>query len=437
MAKLSSIDNKSIPSDTSCIDLKVNDWVIALYGKRKKEIIANIISIDQNLIEVQFINWRDKDDKHPNGKLFDDTYKLPYDDIKKKIDFDINNLYVDKAEQWKRAIPYMKKDWALRQDQCFSKATSALNKLTPENFDKISSQFLENINQIQIFNDKTLFEELKRNNDIKKIQEIKEINLISYDKINQLTILLIKKAGLSKTFVGVYANLCSAICNKINHNLFKKLLIQNCRTYFQGDELLKSKRNVNEITQEKNSLITDVKKLTIELSEAKINNMESEDLKVLIDKKQKAEEKAEQEKLKLEQEKYDQNILKKNYINYIAFIGELFKVSVVKCIVINDCILTLFENPEEWEIECICKIICTIGEKFDTMQNTLVNSKNLLDQYLSQLEDIRQNKQYSSRIRFMILDLIELRARNWKLKSSEYLPKTIKQIHEDFKSAEI
>ena len=212
MAKLSSIDNKSIPSDTSCIDLKVNDWVIALYGKRKKEIIANIISIDQNLIEVQFINWRDKDDKHPNGKLFDDTYKLPYDDIKKKIDFDINNLYVDKAEQWKRAIPYMKKDWALRQDQCFSKATSALNKLTPENFDKISSQFLENINQIQIFNDKTLFEEFKRNNDIKKIQEIKEINLISYDKINQLTILLIKKAGLSKTFVGVYANLCSAIC---------------------------------------------------------------------------------------------------------------------------------------------------------------------------------------------------------------------------------
>ena len=56
----------------------------------------------------------------------------------KKIDFDINNLYVDKAEQWKKAIPYMKKDWALRQDQCFSKATSALNKLTPENFDKIS-----------------------------------------------------------------------------------------------------------------------------------------------------------------------------------------------------------------------------------------------------------------------------------------------------------
>ena len=82
-------------------------------------------------------------------------------------------------------------------------------------------------------------------------------------------------------------------------------------------------------------------------------------------------------------------------------------------------------------------MICTIGEKFDTMQNTLVNPKNLLDQYLSQLEDIRQNKQYSSRIRFMILDLIELRARNWKLKSSEYLPKTIKQIHEDFKSAEI
>ena len=430
-------DEKTSPSKSYNIDLKVNDWVIALYGKRKKEIISKIISFDQNYYEVQFINWREKDNEHPNGKLFHDTYKLPYDDIKKKIDFNINILYVDKTEQWKRTAPYKRKNWALIQDECFKNATSALNKLTPENFDKISGKFLEDINQIQIFDDKKLFEEFIRDKDHQEIQEIKKINLIAYEKFNTLSLLIIDKAGLFKNFTSVYAELCKEICEKIKHDLFKFFLLKNCRVYFQRNPLLKSIEIVNEIRNEKDLAEKNAKKLANELKNAKRDNMEALELKTLILKAKNANDKVEDEKYKLDEEIQKLNYNKKLYVNHIIFIGELFKASVIKCKIINECIEILFQDPEDWKIECICNLLTTVGENFEKMQKVILNPKELLELYISNLEEIKQNKLCSSRIRFMILDLLELRARNWKLKSSEHLPKKINEIRKDFKIAEL
>uniref|UniRef100_A0A8C2ZFP8 Eukaryotic translation initiation factor 4 gamma 1 n=1 Tax=Cyclopterus lumpus TaxID=8103 RepID=A0A8C2ZFP8_CYCLU len=54
-----------------------------------------------------------------------------------------------------------------------------------------------------------------------------------------------------------------------------------------------------------------------------------------------------------------------------------------------------------------------------------------MDQYFNQMEKIIKDKKTSSRIRFMLQDVIDLRRNNWVSRRGDQGPKTIDQIHKD------
>ncbi|KAJ1934507.1 hypothetical protein FBU59_005674, partial [Linderina macrospora] len=95
----------------------------------------------------------------------------------------------------------------------------------------------------------------------------------------------------------------------------------------------------------------------------------------------------------------------------------------------HECVKRLLSNvetPEEEETESLAKLITTVGKKLDRDQ-----AKSYMDAYFQRIDTMAKNKKLNSRIRFMLRDVIDLRAAKWIDRSKSDGPKTIAEIHED------
>ncbi|ORE09232.1 ARM repeat-containing protein [Rhizopus microsporus var. microsporus] len=122
---------------------------------------------------------------------------------------------------------------------------------------------------------------------------------------------------------------------------------------------------------------------------------------------------------------------KRRGLGLVKFIGELFKLQMLTDRVMKECLRTLCsdpKNPEDEETETMCKLLMTMGKVFDTSS---LNNKQWLDVYFARMKEMYESKTLSSRVKFMILDVIDLRKSKWTLKrGNEVAPTTIAQIHE-------
>ena len=115
------------------------------------------------------------------------------------------------------------------------------------------------------------------------------------------------------------------------------------------------------------------------------------------------------------------------------FVGELFIKGMVSHAIIFQCIHTLFTDIKENKksknenIECICKLITTIGKYLDKEEY-----KKRLEKYLNLLEKMSDDKLNDFRSRFMIKDLLDLKKNNWVSRRSIEVVKTTKEIRNDF-----
>jgi len=80
----------------------------------------------------------------------------------------------------------------------------------------------------------------------------------------------------------------------------------------------------------------------------------------------------------------------------------------------------------EDDLERLCKLMTTIGKSLDHGK-----APSYLNLYFSKMKEFSQNKEFSSRIRFMLLDVIELRQDNWVPRIKTAKAKTIKEVHAD------
>lgn len=108
--------------------------------------------------------------------------------------------------------------------------------------------------------------------------------------------------------------------------------------------------------------------------------------------------------------------LRKRSLGNIKFVGELFKLGVISDHVIISCVGSLIdkETQEAEEMECLAKLLTTTGQQLDVGPR-----KQLFNSIFEKIKSISQLKSLSSRIRFMLMDLIELRAHDWKSKSQK------------------
>ncbi|KAJ2985127.1 hypothetical protein NUW54_g10254 [Trametes sanguinea] len=96
--------------------------------------------------------------------------------------------------------------------------------------------------------------------------------------------------------------------------------------------------------------------------------------------------------------------------------------------IMHECIKKLLgnvENPEEEEIESLCKLLTTVGALLDTPK-----ARAHMDVYFSRMKELTKSGNVNSRMQFMLLDVIELRERKWIPRNAAAAPTTIAALRE-------
>uniref|UniRef100_A0A8C8YKC0 Eukaryotic translation initiation factor 4 gamma 3 n=1 Tax=Prolemur simus TaxID=1328070 RepID=A0A8C8YKC0_PROSS len=285
------------------------------------------------------------------------------------------DVHLKKAENaWK---PSQKRDSQaedpenIKTQELFRKVRSILNKLTPQMFNQLMKQ-------------------------------VSGLTVDTEERLKGVIDLVFEKAIDEPSFSVAYANMCRCLVtlkvpmadkpgNTVN---FRKLLLNRCQKEFEKD---KADDDVFEKKQKE-----------LEAASA------PEERTRLHDELEEAKDKA-----------------RRRSIGNIKFIGELFKLKMLTEAIMHDCVVKLLKNHDEESLECLCRLLTTIGKDLD-----FEKAKPRMDQYFNQMEKIVKERKTSSRIRFMLQDVIDLRLCNWVSRRADQGPKTIEQIHKEAKIEE-
>uniref|UniRef100_A0AAQ4QS81 Eukaryotic translation initiation factor 4 gamma 3 n=1 Tax=Gasterosteus aculeatus aculeatus TaxID=481459 RepID=A0AAQ4QS81_GASAC len=220
------------------------------------------------------------------------------------------------------------------------------------------------------------------------MKQVTDLTIDTEERLKGVIDLVFEKAIDEPSFSVAYGNMCRCLAtlkvpmtDKPNTTVnFRKLLLNRCQKEFEKDK-------VDDVTTER-------ERLQEELEEAK--------------------DKA-----------------RRRSIGNIRFIGELFKLKMLTEAIMHDCVVKLLKNHDEESLECLCRLLTTIGKDLD-----FEKAKPRMDQYFHQMEKIVKERKVSSRIRFMLQDIMDLRLHNWVSRRADQGPKTIEQIHKEAKIEE-
>eukprot|EP00003_Mantamonas_plastica_P030223 TRINITY_DN7391_c1_g1_i2.p1 TRINITY_DN7391_c1_g1~~TRINITY_DN7391_c1_g1_i2.p1 ORF type:complete len:1194 (-),score=542.44 TRINITY_DN7391_c1_g1_i2:54-3635(-) len=121
--------------------------------------------------------------------------------------------------------------------------------------------------------------------------------------------------------------------------------------------------------------------------------------------------------------------IKRKMLGNIRFIGELFKLGMLTANIMHECLrqlLTYEDVPEEADLECLAKLLTTIGKTLDTEDN----AKNM-SAYFARINTITKDKRLPARVRFMLIDVVDLRKDKWVPRRNDNAPKTIAEVHKE------
>ncbi|XP_035697399.1 eukaryotic translation initiation factor 4 gamma 3-like isoform X2 [Branchiostoma floridae] len=210
-------------------------------------------------------------------------------------------------------------------------------------------------------------------------QQVLDLDIVTEERLKGVIDLVFEKAITEPNFSVAYANMCRCLIHlkvpmKDNPKQtvnFRKLLLNRCQGEFERDI--------------DNKMEKDERMRKIELAK-------NED---------------EKKKMQAELEEEMANASRRSLGN-IRFIGELFKLKILAENIMHDCVVKLIKFNDEESLECLCRLLTMIGKDLDVER-----AKPLMDQYFEQLERNTKQKKTSSRLRFMIQDVLELRRNNW------------------------
>ena len=67
----------------------------------------------------------------------------------------------------------------------------------------------------------------------------------------------------------------------------------------------------------------------------------------------------------MDEKSYAETIAKRRSLGNIRFIGELFKLKMLTESIMHDCLLKLLRSSDEDNLECLCRLLSTIGKDID------------------------------------------------------------------------
>ncbi|KAF2097911.1 ARM repeat-containing protein [Rhizodiscina lignyota] len=139
----------------------------------------------------------------------------------------------------------------------------------------------------------------------------------------------------------------------------------------------------------------------------------------------------------LSDEYYIAAAAKRRGLGLIQFIGELFKLQMLTARIMHECVLKLlnFEGlPDESAIESLVKLLRTIGATMEATDNG--KGKSMMDMYFDRISKTMAMQGLPSRLTFMLMDISDLRAHHWRSKDDAKGPKTIQEIHQEAAAAQ-
>lgn len=129
-------------------------------------------------------------------------------------------------------------------------------------------------------------------------------------------------------------------------------------------------------------------------------------------------------------EYYAMAAAKRRGLGLVKFIGNLYILNMLNDQVILHCLRDQSKNvtdPSEDSLENLAQLIKTVGPRFEASER----NKAALNMIFDNVQLILENCKLSSRIKFMLMDLQDLKKSNWKSLKQESGPKTIKEIHNE------
>ncbi|KIZ04763.1 Eukaryotic initiation factor iso-4F subunit p82-34 [Monoraphidium neglectum] len=219
------------------------------------------------------------------------------------------------------------------------------------------------------------------------------LSVITNAAILKATIALVFESAVAQpTFCAMYADLCLHLSREVPEFppgegdtrpiKFKRMLLNTCQDEFEG------------------------------VAEAR------EELQQISD----AQERAAAEKR-----------VKTRTMGTVRLIAELYRQEVVKENIILVCIRELLEAanpksvPAEDSIEAACEMITISGKALAASEDK--KTRDALDGYMARLQRLQDAKELSSRIRFVVRDVVDMRRNKWVPRRETFTAKKLDEVH--------
>ncbi|KAF4632122.1 hypothetical protein G7Y89_g6006 [Cudoniella acicularis] len=274
----------------------------------------------------------------------------------------------------------------MEPDMVQRKVKAALNKMTPEKFDKIADQIL------------AIAAQSKDEADGRTLRQVIQLTF--------------EKATDEAHWASMYAKFCKRMLETMSPdikdesildkngnivsggNLFRKYLLNRCQEEFErGWKLDLPEKPEGERGEEKTA-----------------------------------------EAAMLSDEYYIAAAAKRRGLGLVQFIGELYKLSMLTERIMHECVKKLVDYtgiPDEAEIESLTKLLKTIGGNLDSTEK----GKPMMDVYFTRIQTMVDTPDLPSRLRFMLMDIIDLRKKRWASKDTNKGPKTLEEVRSEAEAA--
>jgi translation initiation factor 4G len=237
-----------------------------------------------------------------------------------------------------------------------------LNKLTPANFDKL-------------------------------FEQVKAVNIDNAATLTGVVSQIFDRTLMEPIYCEMYVNFCCHLAgelpdfNEDNEKVtFKRVLLNKCQEEFERGERVQEEET-NKAGEE---------------GEIKQTAEEREEMRVKA---------------------------RRRMLGNIRLIGELYKKKMLTERIMHACtqkLLGQYQDPDEEDLEALCKLMSTIGEMIDHQK-----VKENMDAYFDRMKTLSNNMNLSSRVRFMLKDAIDLRKNKWHQRRKVEGPKRIEEVQRD------
>ena len=257
------------------------------------------------------------------------------------------------------------------------KVKAALNKMTPEKFDRIADQILEIAAQSK-----------------------HEVDGRTLRQVIQLTF---EKATDEAHWASMYAKFCKRMLETMSPEIRDESIKDRAGNVVSGGALFR-KYLLNRCQEE------------FERG-WKVHLPEQED---------KTDSKTGEVAL-MSDEYYVEAAAKRRGLGLVQFIGELYKLGMLTERIMHECVKKLLDYsgvPDEAEIESLSKLLRTIGASLDATDK----GRPMMDAYFSRIQSMVDHPDLPSRMKFMLMDVVDLRRANWVSKDTNKGPKTLEEV---------